>query len=741
MKYTSQFADINDKIYTIEIVTNNSTAETKELLLGENPLVIQTKSQSIFDELKFRTARITLITTEYLNDIYNPSATGTSVLIKSDNEVIFYGYVTPNTYSQDYNNPLDELEIECIEDVSILKYYDYSTVGVEKTILTVRQLLNNIFKKIQNPYTKYYVFPNNIKLNSNRNIDTIYLNENNFFDNDSEQKPWKCEEILKELCKYFNLSCTKYKDTIYFIDYSALKKNITSCSKVNYTANTVETISLTIDKHTLTEVDSADSDCSISKDDTYNEIRITSNSYPIDDYVIPELYTDNSFETWENINTKYRNLYKSYYDNTWKQHLYDFETHQEITPFTKESGNWSDYKRQLFGIFGKIMKTSVIEVDDNETVSVSWNNHLTFGLGTRKYTIGSSNNDDIYYSDYRNVSVSNLEREDSFRPVCLELKSKNNEYIYSPIKGVSYILFNGTVVYASTGNLAYDADNNNYAESPETRHWRTAEPNTFKNGVEFMEIELSIGNKYWNGSEWTTTKSTFNLKCGSDDFCWNTEYELTNNVNIESGIEKKGFAIPMLPEDDLFGVLSIKLHKPKLVGDYRYMLGSHGSDDSYSYFYIPYFCHIKDFSIEFYNSKGDGYYWIDNDNSEDDTEYFNIINENYVTEFNDMELKINTQNPDKKLSVSSTMYNDGSTMKYITTLNDTVLNTNRLQENNIIERFYNHYCTPKNIIERTIYNYYIPTNLFNWRQFNDMCIDTQNWNVKYNTNNIKLIEI
>ena len=156
---------------------------------------------------------------------------------------------------------------------------------------------------------------------------------------------------------------------------------------------------------------------------------------------------------------------------------------------------------------------------------------------------------------------------------------------------------------------------------------------------------------------------------------------------------------------------------------------------------IPYYFHIKDFEIEFFNSKGDGYYWIDEDNSEDDTEYFNIINENYVTEFNDMELKINTQNPDKKLSVSSTMYNDGSTMKYITTLNDTVLNTNRLQENNIIERYYNHYSTPKNIIERTIYNYYIPTNLFNWRQFNDMCIDTQSWNVKYNTNNIKLIEI
>lgn len=84
----------------------------------------------------------------------------------------------------------------------------------------------------------------------------------------------------------------------------------------------------------------------------------------------------------------------------------------------------------------------------------------------------------------------------------------------------------------------------------------------------------------------------------------------------------------------------------------------------------------------------------DIDKDQEDTEYMNVINENFVNEQSDIELKINTQNMSKKTSLSSVLYDSSNgQMDFVQDIYSVVHDERKIQENNLVEKLYNHYST------------------------------------------------
>ena len=102
-------------------------------------------------------------------------------LTDESGNMVWTGYVTPNLYDMGFEEEREEVEIECIDSLSTLQYFKYSTdkKGVVSFLTLIRKLLQKC-----NSYTNFF-FPDNIQLQKDGNttiLDKLYISEENFFD-------------------------------------------------------------------------------------------------------------------------------------------------------------------------------------------------------------------------------------------------------------------------------------------------------------------------------------------------------------------------------------------------------------------------------------------------------------------------------------------------------------------------------------------------------------------------------
>lgn len=129
MKIYGQFSDINDNIITVTILNTNVNAydininTSSDVDFTGDPVEISTELDSTFDHIIPRTAKISLLSKIYLGDyLYAPRADSVVVNIKRGNECIFAGFVTPNSFNQDYADTWEPVTINCIDYLGTLEY-------------------------------------------------------------------------------------------------------------------------------------------------------------------------------------------------------------------------------------------------------------------------------------------------------------------------------------------------------------------------------------------------------------------------------------------------------------------------------------------------------------------------------------------------------------------------------------------------------------------------------------------
>ena len=249
MKYTGKFTNIKGVNYTVNIITNISSTSTQNIVLAAQPVIIEQKNEDVFAPLKSRSCTISILTDNVIFDIYSSTAQGTKVEVieESTNTKIFTGYVTPNLYTQNYVG-LDSIEIECIEALSTLEYFEYEKVD-NNGIISFKDIMLAAIRKC-NAYKNIY-YPNNLKLSSTDTsylLDKLSISEYNFFDDDAERSAWNYKEVIEEMMLFLGWSMVVINDDVVCVDST---NNNTSYVKIVVSTGAQSTTTLS-HNYTLT---------------------------------------------------------------------------------------------------------------------------------------------------------------------------------------------------------------------------------------------------------------------------------------------------------------------------------------------------------------------------------------------------------------------------------------------------------------------------------------------------------
>lgn len=815
-KYSSEFTSYNGTDYKVEIITNNSTTIKEQILLSGSPFTTEMdgSKKHLYMPVKTQSATCRILTKGILSDIYSPNAQGTKVILTNvtENKVEWVGFVTPCAFDMGFDNELEEIEIEAIDGLAVLQYIKYT--APKKEIKSFLEIIWNVLKKCK-VYKNFYISDN---LQFSRNgtesvIEKLSVSESNFFDEKDDKKitdddvAWDCLEVLEEVCKYLGYTAIAQNEDVYFIDYDAIKANNNNTyfkySLEGTTPPKTYTSKVTL-KHnkTINGKDYAENGSKISLDNVYNKVSVKADNYSFNT-VIPDIYdtayniTSATDPTLKNATFNSANMYgemiTSDTEDGSNKNMIAFIAHQSRNYhaiFMKYYKNpnftfnvWNSSKQKInidemnytnsankFGAF--LIQTNVnkIETNDNEV--------KTFLNNWRNWSNESKNKArDMFDNWLVEKGISNL----SLQKYIMLLNPSSGHIGNDQITNYPYFETNLTTGASFLGGencylLISGSYNFHWLDNfrfplPESSEdisgnysYNWGDRNPFEC---YLLGKLQWGNYYWNGKDWTTTNTTFQMPYVRDsddrgDFqvpkLAFKDNEFINTVTWRIGTSKKGLLIPAPSKGIMAGQPKFTMYKPydpKTWWRRHPTAFRHTKYFDKGYNVYPHRCvFLKDFKFEAlitdptYSGAG-----------KSDTVYTNIINADNVNDLQEEKFKINTfDNKQLSYSVVSTKDTSGN-YKYTNKLynkacyngqqswsgsdDDAPHTTNGLRsEEHFIYKIVNQYSNPATVYEcnlkkgNPIWGLY-KTKSFGNKQF---IIDSINIDYRRDAENIKLIE-
>lgn len=777
MIYTGYFKDINDVDYTVKITTSTGN-QTREITLGGNPFITEMdgSSDNIYVPAKYQAATVSVISGDYMFDVYSSKAQNTKVELKKGNAIIWTGYATPNLYNQGFVEDREEFSIECIDGLSTLQYIKYKSEN--KKILSFAEILTKILNEC-NCYT-YFAISDNTKLNadSTKNIiEELYISEENFFkkkkdDETDEDVAWTCKDVLEEICRYLGVTAIAYGDAVFFIDYDSVKANNPKYSLFSLVNNYVDILARdSLKKHTkqITATDYADSGANITLTDTYNKVTVKDDLYTFEQ-ISPDIWGDGRLvnittDQPATKNISYRTIlyYWGLLSGTLTQQGTSFlDTYNE---YILDRGATGRKENKVFFVASQYFKhpnispylyqwdgtttpnSTTVKKLSQYPAKIGWDDLQTYyGCVIRKEFVqerggsvsvadsGGSDEDFIKnvtkdisklsYSNYILFCVYGAKKPYFFAGGKTKDYTREYDQYYKYLPMFDYIIpksgimFGGKFAYILVqgsiilGHNDFDAYNKGSFNMPE-KYYKS----TIRAQWEYIYCRLQWGNRYWNGEEWKSTACDFKLFFGDIEDkktreMTYKEQKIRNTTSWWLGIKGEGYAIPVPDEEVLFEQIKFTMYTPMQQYDDAYFNDKDGDGRSY-------YIWLNDFKLS--AVLGNPYQDVDFDS---DTVYTNIINYDYVNELSDINFKICTWD-NKKPNYSAVAYKENSKMFYLdktinsalstyesNTLEDSDTTNGLRQEEHLICRLVNQYSSPCKQLELTLKNQFYPWGLY-----------------------------
>lgn len=648
MKYTAQFYDINDNLYSLEI----GSGTEQQITLSATPITteIESSDSHLYKPCKYSSATIGIVTDNYMFDLYSSVAQQNKVTLKDESDnVVWVGYVTPNLYSQGYETEIESIEVEAIDALSTLQYYKYETIGSSKGIVSFLQIINKLLNKC-NAYSYFYVSDNiqYAPATDYSMIDKMYISEQNFFDEDGEAMDM--QEVLENICQYLGLTAMADGDSVYFLDYDGIKGNVNTYYKFSVGGMTGTKVTLSQSKE-LSANDYSESGGTISLDNVYNKAVVKDSLYTFDS-IIPSIWDDTYLTNYggdwsyiekvlEGSQAEFTNCFFKYLKNSnYKSYYYNKDTLAVASPTT------INYEATQTYVGATICKAYFDKLDKMEDFYKDYNN---FSL-----------------TDYLLLHVNNATYSQNRK--LFELSVNNNNVSF--ISGSAYLVISGQAIYMDREGKMYIRDG--YSESNDS----------FNSDDLYITCQLKYGNSYWNGSEWTTTESTFKLYFDNDgdtDHYIGRSLSVKNNITYDMGLEGEGTAIPMP------NVNAATTGEPTFI-----IYQPHTPNSSYRIDAVW----LSNFDIQAQIPN-----FLKDEDFDSDTEYSNVINEDYVNELESIDFNICTWD-DKECNFSAVCYSeDNSHYYFVDKLYSKATGKQLRLEEHLIYKLVNQYSTPSTILE------------------------------------------
>lgn len=717
-KYISEFYDIKSKLYKIEIETEKGSGTTN-FKLGGTPLTTKMSSEGkhLYSPIKTIGATITMLTDTYNFDLYTGKAQGSKVTITSDNKVIWIGYLTPCCYDMGFDSYWEEVELECVDGIAVLKNIPYKSNDADHDLDTFANIIFKCLKQ-SDCYKNLYV-TDNVQLTANGTesvIEKFRISQQNFFEKKKDinqtddDVAWSCYDVLKELMQWLGYTLIADGDEVFIMDYDAIKHGNNKYFKYNLTGNSIGSpTSVTLKYSHKIEGESYSSNgTSVSLDDVYNKVSVKDEFYTFDN--IFSEFGDENFETNSTLGTEDIGMRYYFGNNT-------HYTNMVGDCFTRLSSTQKNINFQIFTVKGwrnrmwvvivKFYNSPVLEFKKYEhrdaarkeetsscETDMSWSKIFNYH-GATYYKLWKR---EISSKDFNNwranypsnwQSMTDTQRFEAWKtllnsdPTKISLEPMiccYKEYARNPIKNEevenfpfikmkstnanalggegAYLIIKGSVLYhdeyCTPFPLSDGADNGKLKRSQD---WKYASEC-------YLPACLKWGNQYWTGEGWTSSKTTFPLQWRETNRSREEQknknifdkfFEFIDTAQSKYGCNEKGVYVPIPEDGNLSGGIEFEIYCPRdMKGNSRKNHWT-GYDRYYSKVIM-----IKNLKIEAKISNG----LLDDKENNSDTVYTNVINNGSINAMGDIKFKVCTFDK-KKPTYSSVDFLKNGTSVYV----------------------------------------------------------------------------
>ena len=589
--YTLPFRSRKEDVCLVEIQKEGYTGRVIELTgSGEAPFSVEIADDDfLYTPVRFSTAAIRVVGGDHLQSLYSTGYRQYRVIFKRAGSVTWCGFIRPELYTQDYSGTIFELEIECISAMSVLEYIEYKQKSEEgKGFVTLWELLTRCVSESRGSYSSVYLphvyAGSESDYTAWRNVlQDMTISEQNFFDEDD--KPMKLKEVLEELCRFLNWTCVDWKGDLYFVDvdhagdYYKYTLDFSTYTTVRGFTISVQKVTFSGDNHTLDILGG------------YNKVTVKTSNYNIGDVFPEEEFNKlKRFGLESKIEKKNHVTLKRFYlPNTYK--LYRYEKNNDVPLSDKDLNNYENNPNDVIGAM--LIKRCEYNMVNGEP-------------------------------DITNYNWENLIQVRSYREKGFQINGAPILEFANPLPVAPYA--DGAISISLSVQVTMNTDLTiGYVK---------------QSGWLDMRCSLSIGEDYFDGSDWVKDSSAyFDIEFLLKDY---TGDSFVSNVNTKKlsmpydGLE--GRVIP-LPEDRILtGAIKFCLYE--LTENYKHT-NTGGKDEIHNTANDGYGYYIKDLKMN-YKLRDDLSELSDNS----DRTYENVINEDYINELDEIEFKISSYNND-----------------------------------------------------------------------------------------------
>lgn len=793
LRYYSEFKSRKEKTYRIEIHTVLATY-AEELTLTDSPFTVEYESDTLYKPLKMSNSVTSILTDRILSDLYTAEGQNIEVRLynKTDDVLEWFGYMSPNLYSSDYITPLNMVELQAIDTISVLENKKYSYINSSEVYFkSFKDVIMHILDiadpgKVLNKL--YFQKTNRISKGATTSlIEDIYIHERNFFDEANE--PMNSRDVLEEISKYLGMTFIQYQDAYYMIDYDFIKNDNLQFFVYDRINSTCESITIQSALLNVRNIGVSESAGSISLGDVYNKVSVIANMNQISN-LCPELL-DNEKDII-NQNSDPNKYYISSRD-------IDGKNHTLLNSFFKSKSNWYYPIPVKAGVdFERIDEVTIDNVnsistgvvwqkydnyvtEEGEPSSLSWrtcisflekydnfwrNNSIRLMLQNGEYSLFKGGyfiiniayrmsasflpNDIIKTSD---EVFSNTKYGSGFNHTTIPCKLYIDDYYYDGEVWRNQKYYTDRVArdyYKITQNATY-AGAIWYRYKDEFGDWRFVSKDEYdsvsgekasggyddRNKVYlYRKNGENIFVEKWYHDECVLRDNFYLVHINKEgDKVFDEEKKLTNTVSYRFNLydSTDGVAIKLPDDKILCGKIHFELGTPNHLGGYPMYRTDGGCSPCNAF-------HISDFTFKYTNNKVT--YNVFNDTMDDsDVVYSNVINDNNVTEMDDMELLINS-NAKNISSYSNCATKSGDKFDYLKTVYNPLHDKDVLPEQILIDKLYTHHKVPRfrysNNLNR---GFSILSRIYENSLKKEMVVDQMNIDYANESCNVSLIEV
>ena len=635
--YTMPFTNVDGEALTVQILEDGGTGSPVELTGGTPPFIVDVNDEDfLYTPTRFSGATLKLVGSDYLQKLFSTQYQKFKVNLVKAGSVIWTGFITPELYSQDYDNSLFELEIECISALSTLEYIDFKQEGATVSLLGI---IKKCITESKGDFRAVYI--PNVYTSS---LDGITVSTANFIDEDG--KAMTLKECLEEVCKFLNWTVTEYDGCIYFIDMDYIKAGKTSYT--NILTSTTTTLSSTIN---LRDIPSKGNSNLLSILGGYNKAIVIDSDYEVDsDILYPELELNLSGgKLFKFEKTKDDTIYKKeYYNSNLELFNYvlsnnSYTTYDKSFNTDKQSAGAVAMRKTSYGKTEALSKYSWQEmIEIKQKSAIILDNSAPYYLYKDIYHNGEEIKNDPFILNYPAI------------------KCKGNE--------LSYLVFDPDIKLCINFDIYLTTDKDGF-EGDFKPTGLTSVPKLF------IPMQLRIGDHYYNGSSWVTDSNTI----------FKVSTTATPNNYVNTWLQVYNYNDPELNVPDLNGY--IVSFKSITTGDIELTIYNPAINPySTPVFENP----IESFFIRNIEISTQRVNASKSDSTKQDTKYENVVNEGFINALDDIEFKITSKN-ESELSYSKAM--DGNSILDVLTNN--IFNNSEKPEKLLIQRIINQYKQPK----------------------------------------------